>query len=89
MGLPSPDAAVDEERVIPLAGALRHGLTDRVRELIPAPDDEGVERVVRREIALVPSRKRRLGRGSNAGGASGRTWNAMPTDRSATAATEL
>ena len=58
VGLPEADAAVDEERVVAFAGTLRHRLADGVRELIAAPDDEGIERVVRAKIALVASGER-------------------------------
>ena len=53
MRLAEPDAAVEEERVVARAGALRHRLADGVRELIPASDDEGVERVLRTQVRFL------------------------------------
>jgi len=58
VGLSEPHAAVYEERVVALAGALGHRLADGVRELVAAPDDERVEGVVLAEIALVANGKR-------------------------------
>ena len=45
MGLAHPDAAVEEERVVGLGGALGDGLRGGHGELVAAADDEGVELV--------------------------------------------
>jgi hypothetical protein len=58
VGLPESHTSVNEERVVPLARALGHRLANRVGELIAAPHDEGLERVVLAEIALIPGRNR-------------------------------
>ncbi len=47
-------AAVQEEGVVALARIRRDRLSDRVGELVSVPDDEGLEGVVRAQIAFVP-----------------------------------
>ena len=56
VGLAEPDAAVEEERVVAVRGALGDGPRGGVRELVGAADDEGVEGVLRVEaVADRPS----------------------------------
>jgi hypothetical protein len=44
------DAAVEEQRVVSLGGPLGDGLASRVCELVPAADDERVERITRIQL---------------------------------------
>ena len=64
MGLAHADAAVEEERVVGLGGALGDGLGGGHGELVAAADDEGVELVARVELGGgVPVEAGLLGRG--------------------------
>ncbi len=82
MGLAEPDAAVDEERVVSLRWALGDGLRGRLRELVTASDDEGVELIARVQLrGGVPIEARLLGAGGQGA--------AIATARSVLAVTRL
>ena len=63
VGLAQADAAVDEERVIAVAGAVRDGEAGGVGELVPRADDEPVEGVpaVERRVGPPVADRRILG----------------------------
>ena len=59
--LAEPGAAVDQERVVRLAGRLGDGERRRVREPVGRADDERLERVLREEAGPALGRGRPLG----------------------------
>ena len=60
--------AVDEERVVDLAGPLRDRHRGRVREPVAGADDERLEREPGAELALEPLARARVGGGGRRGG---------------------
>src|SRR5439155_12454912 len=62
VGLAEPGPAVDEERVVGLAGLLRHGEGGPVSEAVSVADDELPERIAWVEVLAQPTSVRRGGR---------------------------